>query len=133
LQLKKNSANWHGYRIMLVDDEPDITLSFNMILEDNGFNVDAYNDPLLALSSFKAGLYAMAILDIRMPKMNGYELSGEIRKIDDKVKISFMSAFDILEDNLKSAVPTLNEEKPLIIKKPISLDDFVSRVKSKLE
>ncbi len=118
---------------MLVDDEPDITFSFNMVLEDNGFNVDAYNDPLLALSSFKAGLYAMAILDIRMPKMDGYELSGEIRKIDDKVKISFMSAFDILEENLKRAVPTLNEEKPLIIKKPISLDDFISRVKSKLE
>jgi DNA-binding response OmpR family regulator len=118
---------------MLVDDEPDITLSFNMVLEDNGFIVDAFNDPLLALSSFKAGLYTMAILDIRMPGMNGYELGGEIRKMDDKVKISFMSAFDILEDNLKVAVPTLNEEKPLIIRKPISIYDFVSRVKSKLE
>lgn len=133
MQPKKNTANGRGYRIMIVDDEPDITLSFNMALEDHGFIVDAFNDPLLALSSFKAGLYAMAILDIRMPIMNGYELSGEIRKIDNKVKISFMSAFDVFEENLKIAVPTLNEEKPLIMKKPISIDNFVSCVKSKLE
>ncbi len=117
---------------MLVDDEPDITLSFNMVLEVSGFAVDSFNDPLLALSSFKPGLYTMAILDIRMPKMNGYELCGEIRKIDDKVTISFMSAFDIHEENLKTSVPTLNEEKPLIMKKPISIDDFVSKIKGKL-
>jgi CheY-like chemotaxis protein len=75
----------------------------------------------------------MAILDIRMPKMNGFELGDKIRKLDDKIKISFMSAFDIPEENLKTTAPTLYEEKPLIIRKPISLDDFVSRIKEKLE
>lgn len=116
-----------------MDDEPDITFSFNMVLEDYGFVVDAFNDPLLALSSFKIGLYIMAIIDIKMPKMNGFELSGEIRKIDDKIKISFMTAFDIHDENVKAAVPALNEEKPLIIRKPISVDDFVSKVKEELE
>ena len=67
-------------RILLVDDEPDITLSFNIVLEDNGFVVDAFNDPLLALSSFKQGIYDLALLDIKMPKMNGFELCGEIKK-----------------------------------------------------
>lgn len=118
---------------MLVDDEPDITLSFNMGLEDNGFVVDAFNDPLLALSSFKVGLYNMAILDIRMPKMNGFELGNEIRKLDDEVKISFMSAFDIQEDSLKLAGSILNEEKPLFMRKPISIDEFVLRIQEKLK
>ncbi len=120
-------------RILLVDDEPDITYSFNIELGEHGFIVDVFNDPLLALSSFKVGLYAMAILDIKMPKMNGFELSREIRKKDDKVKISFMSAFDISEENLKSAVLSLNEEKPLVMRKPISIDNFITRIKEKLE
>lgn len=133
MQSNRDDTKSSPYRILLVDDEPDITFSFNMVLEDYGFVVDAFNDPLLALSSFKIGLYIMAIIDIKMPKMNGFELSGEIRKIDDKVKISFMTAFDVQEENVKAAVPTLNEEKPLIIRKPISVDDFVSKVKEELE
>ena len=133
MQNKRNTAKWQRSRIILVDDEPDITFSFNIGLEDYGFAVDAFNDPLLALSSFKVGLYTMAILDIKMPKMNGFELGGKIRKLDDKIKISFMSAFDIPEEDLKTTVPTIYEEKPLIIRKPISIDDFVSRVKEKLE
>ena len=133
MQNKRNTAKWRRSRIILVDDEPDITFSFNIGLEDYGFAVDAYNDPLLALSSFKVGLYTMAILDIKMPKMNGFELGGKIRKLDDKIKISFMSAFDIPEEDLKTTIPTIYEEKPLIIRKPISIGDFVSRVKEKLE
>jgi DNA-binding NtrC family response regulator len=120
-------------RILLVDDEPDITLSFNIVLEDNGFAVDVFNDPLLALSSFRQGIYAMALLDIKMPKMNGIELSVEIRKIDDKVKITFMTAFDIRKEDLKTAVPALKDEEPLIIRKPIPIDDFVIKVKEELE
>jgi two-component system, OmpR family, response regulator ChvI len=133
LQNKRNTAKWRRSRIILVDDEPDITFSFNIGLEDYGFAVDAFNDPLLALSSFKVGLYTMAILDIKMPKMNGFELGGKLRRLDDKIKISFMSAFDIPEEDLKTTIPTIYEEKPLIIRKPISIGDFVSRVKEKLE
>ncbi len=133
MQSNHNATKNSPYRILLVDDEPDITFSFNMVLKDYGFVVDVFNDPLLALSSFKIGMYIMAIIDIKMPKMNGFELSGEIRKMDDKIKISFMTAFDIQEDNVKAAVPALNEEKLLIIRKPISVDDFVSIVKEELE
>jgi two-component system, OmpR family, response regulator ChvI len=133
LQNKRDTAKWRRSKIILVDDEPDITFSFNIGLQDYGFAVDVFNDPLLALSSFKVGLYTMAILDIKMPKMNGFELGGKIRKLDDKIKISFMSAFDIPEEDLKTTIPTIYEEKPLIIRKPISIGDFVSRVKEKLE
>ncbi|MBA3977178.1 MAG: response regulator [Nitrosopumilus sp.] len=123
---------WSQFRILLVDDEPDITWCFNIVLEDNGFVVDSFNDPLLALSSFKKGLYSLALIDIKMPKMNGFELYREIRKIDDNVKISFMSAFDIPIEDLKAVVPSLNEKAPPIIKKPVLVDDLVSSVKAGL-
>jgi two-component system, OmpR family, response regulator ChvI len=113
LQSNRNATLQATKRILLVDDEPDITLSFNIGLEDYGFAVDAFNDPLLALSSFKIGLYRKAILDIKMPKMNGFELGSELKKIDNKIKISFISEFDIQEENLKYTVPSLYEENLL--------------------
>ena len=70
-------------RILLVDDEQDITSTFDMILQMNGFEVDTYNDPLLALSNFKPDLYGLALLDIRMPVMNGFELYK--KKISTKI------------------------------------------------
>jgi DNA-binding response OmpR family regulator len=126
----------YGNRILLVDDEPDITFSFNMILEDNGFVVDAFNDPLDALSSFKRGFYDIALLDIRMPKMNGFELSSELRKTDEKMKIVFMTAFDIhsedYNNNNNKSKFLLSNEGPVVLKKPISLNDLVSKIKKEL-
>src|SRR5436190_21973326 len=116
--------------LFVVDDEPDITLAFSMALEDNGFVVDAFNDPLLALEAFKEKKsYDLALLDIKMPKMNGFELCKEIRKVNDKVKVCFATAFDIQkeeEENLKTLAAS--NEKPIIIRKPISIDDLVKRV-----
>jgi two-component system response regulator VanR len=75
-----------------VDDEPDITSSFKEALRDHGFEqVDISNDPLLALKNFKAGSYDLLIIDIVMPEMDGFGLYEEIRKIDNKVKVCFIS------------------------------------------
>jgi DNA-binding response OmpR family regulator len=131
---QSNSSNIYrnSNRILLVDDEPDITFSFNMILEDNGFAVDSYNDPIHALSSFKNGIYAIAILDIRMPGMNGFELSLELRKVDNKIKILFMTAYDIHDEGINQSKLKVLKEKPIILKKPISLDDLVSKIKKEM-
>jgi CheY-like chemotaxis protein len=123
--------------LLVVDDEPDITLPFSLGLEDNGFVVDAFNDPLLALEDFKEQKksYALALLDINMPKMNGYELGKEIRKVDDKIKVCFVTAFDIQkedEEELKEDLATSLNQKPVIIRKPISIDDLVQKVKEEL-
>ena len=81
-------------RILIVDDEADITLSFSLALEDSGlFEVDTYNDPLVALSNYRPNSYDLLLLDIRMPVMNGLELYCQINKIDNKVKVCFISAY----------------------------------------
>ena len=71
-------------RILIVDDEPDIAQVLKMGLERNGFAVDTYNDPLDVVSNFKADSYDLLLLDIKMPKMNGFELYSKLHQIDEK-------------------------------------------------
>ena len=79
-----NNGSNRSRKILIVDDQPDITSTFDMILQMNGFEVNSYNDPLLALSNFKPDLYGLALIDIRMPKMNGFELYKKIKDIDNQ-------------------------------------------------
>jgi CheY-like chemotaxis protein len=89
-------------RILLVDDEPDITMAISIVLETECFKVDSFNDPVLALSSFRSRYYDLVILDIKMPKMNGFELYTEIRKIDNQVKVCFITAGEMYYDGIRS-------------------------------
>ena len=126
-------------RILLVDDEQDITFALGIGLEDNGFVVDSFNDPLLALQSFKEKRkendpYDLALLDIKMPKMNGFELYNEIRKIDDKIKVCFITAFEIQKDEEHSdsmvrTAASNDKDKPDIIRKPIEVEELAKRLK----
>jgi two-component system, OmpR family, response regulator ChvI len=75
-------------RILVVDDEPDITFTLRAELEGGGFDVDAFTDPELALSSFKLGLYNLVLIDIMMPKMDGFELYERLKTVDPNVKVS---------------------------------------------
>jgi CheY-like chemotaxis protein len=80
-------------RILAVDDNSDITITIKTGLEDTGLvQVDTFNDPKLALTFFKPGLYDLALLDFKMPKMYGHELYDELKKIDEKVKVCFLTA-----------------------------------------
>ena len=125
-----NVNNDKKIRIMLVDDEQDITYSFSIALEDNGFVVDSFNDPQEALSNFKVCLYDLLIIDIKMPKMNGFELYREMEKIDNKAKICFITAFEVYYKSLRELFP--NMEVDCFIKKPITTDDLVERIKTEL-
>ena len=89
---KRKEDNNKDKRILVVDDEKDILLLLQLILEENGFNVSLFDSPLAALSNFKIGLYDLAILDIRMPQMNGFELHEKIKQIDKSTKICFITA-----------------------------------------
>lgn len=119
-------------KILLVDNEPDNTSVFSIALEDEGFRVDAFNDPLLALSNFRANFYALLILDINMPAMNGYELYREIRKIDNKVKTCFLTASEIYAESLRVPPTHILEDVQCFIVKPLTIEDLVTKVKRQL-
>jgi two-component SAPR family response regulator len=83
-------------KILIVSSEDDVNLALKLVLEEeNSFLVDSFNNPVLALKNFKNGFYDLLMIDIVMPQMNGFELSEEIRRIDDKVKICFLTAGEI--------------------------------------
>ena len=127
-----NENNNNIATILLVDNESDNTCVLSMGLEDAGFKVDAFNDPMLALSNFKPNFYALSILDVNMPKMNGYELYKEIRKIDDKIKISILTVSEIYNESLRAPPPRLLDDVKCFIPRPVAIDDFVKKVKEEL-
>jgi two-component system, OmpR family, response regulator ChvI len=129
-----SNINNRNVRILLVDDEYDIALTFKIGLEDSGFVVDSFTDPSSALLNFKTNSYDLLLLDVKMPKIDGFELCRQMKKIDDKVKVCFMTAFDVRKSDLK-VDPTIfnnNNNSKQIIQKPISIDDLVKQVKAEL-
>ena len=117
-------------RIFLVDDERDILIFYKTGLEQNGFLVDAFNDSVQALLSFKAGKYDLVLLDIKMPRMNGFELHREIQKIDGKVKVCFITAFVAYYESLKEIFDMPNIH--CIIKKPIDIRNLIEKITDEL-
>jgi DNA-binding response OmpR family regulator len=114
-------------RILAVDDEPDLTMLCRMSLEHYGFEVDTFNDPQEALSKFKPGLYDLVILDIKMPKMDGFELYHKIKKKDNNANICFLTASELYyEEFRKKEYYAL--DKSMFIRKPIDNDELVKEV-----
>jgi DNA-binding response OmpR family regulator len=116
-------------KILLVDDEPDITFSLKIGLEDKGFEVHTFNDAVLALSNFKAGVYDIALLDVKMPKMNGFELYEKIREIDSEAKVCFITAHEVYYESLKEIFPDMDCDCYV---KPININDLVRCVKAQV-
>ena len=117
-------------KILIVDDDLDIILSFKNGLESNGFEVDSYNDPILALKNFKANIYDLLLIDIRMPNMTGFELYQKISKIDNKAEVCFITAFEVYYRALLEEFTDL--QRKCFIQKPISIDELVKRIQKEL-
>jgi DNA-binding NtrC family response regulator len=120
-------------RILVVDDEPDITLTLEAGLEFVGlFDVDTFNDPEAALKSFKPDSYSLVLIDIMMPKMDGFQLYESLKKIDPDVKACFLTASEMYYGvNRGVEHCALNED--LFLQKPISTDDLIMEVNKKID
>jgi two-component system, OmpR family, response regulator ChvI len=134
--LNTSSNEKQRARILVVDDDHDVAITLKAILEgeeesSKEFELDVFNDPTLALSNFKAGWYDLLLLDILMPKMNGFELYQQLKNIDDKVKVCFITAYEIYYRALRDLFPTI--EVDCFIAKPIGKKELVSRIKSELK
>ena len=119
-------------RILVVDDEPDLTQVSTLALEYHGYKVDSFNDPQEALSKFKPGSYDLIILDIKMPKMDGFELYHEIKKKDNNAKVCFLTASELYyEEFRKKEYCAL--DRNLFIQKPIDNEDLVKEINKMLK
>lgn len=112
MQLKDSS------KILVVDDDRDTALSIKVSLELVGYIVDIYSDPTEVLRTIKPNYYDLAMLDIRMPKLNGFELFKALREIDNRLKVCFMTSFAEYYESLKESHPRLDVK--CYIQKPIS-------------
>jgi DNA-binding response OmpR family regulator len=114
----------------LVDDELDITLTIKMALEESEcLEVEAFYDPTLALLRFKAGAYDLALLDVRMPEMNGFQLYRKLREMDDKLKICFLTAAELsrYRETDSDIMDELGEH--CFVAKPVDTIDLINRLK----
>lgn len=112
----------------MIDDEPDVIYTTRKVLEINGFIVDSYTDPTLALSNFRPGLYDLLLLDIKMPKINGFDLCQKMTKIDSNVKICFLTASELFYEEYRrlDAYPRLDKEN--FIQKPIRSEELIRQL-----
>jgi DNA-binding response OmpR family regulator len=126
-------------RILIVDDDPDITLTFKEGIENSNGNGDfskrievyTYNHPSTALSKFKPNFYDLLLVDINLPSMNGFQLCEKILLIDINVRVCFMSSGEINMEALREIYPTLS--LGCFLKKPVTIDYLVKRIKAELD
>ena len=123
-----SSPDQYKGRILVVDDNVDITHSFSLALQKDGFIVDTFNDPLIALGVFKADLYDLVLLDIKLPKMDGFELYDKIREIDRRVKVCFISGYQMNYLALREQGLQID----CFISKPIKIEDLLKKINAEL-
>jgi DNA-binding response OmpR family regulator len=139
LQERKEKLSPFTKRILIVDDDPDITFTFKKAFEDTNriggnkisFQVNTYNDPFLALSGFKPDYYDLMLIGINMSKMNGFDFCVKALEIDVNPRFCFMSSGLINQEALREQYPSLSIG--CFIKKPVTIENLVRRVKSELE
>ena len=117
--------------MLIVDDEVDIIDALKTGLERRGFKVDTFSDPQEALAKFRPGAYDISILDIRMPKMNGFELYREMRKVDGMASVCFLTAFDVHKEEFEKMFPDVKVKA--FLKKPITIDSLVGSLNELLK
>jgi CheY-like chemotaxis protein len=115
---------------MIVDDEKDILSILKSGLETRGgFIVDAFSSGEAALQAFTdqaPDRYDLILTDIRMPKMNGFELYRKIREKNTSIPIAFITAFEINEDEFSRVMPSTKVRG--FIKKPIRIPELIERL-----
>ena len=113
----------------MADDEPDVAFALKITLEEHGFfQVDTFYDAESALSIFKPDCYDLALLDIRMPGMDGFQLCRKLREIDKKLKICFLTATELLyyRETDSDIIDELGSD--CFVAKPVSNEDIINRL-----
>ncbi len=115
-------------RILIVDDELDVNTVLKQVFEQSGFNADSYDDPILALENFKVGSYDIILLDIKMPEMDGLHLYQEMKKIDSKVRVCFLTASELYFKRFRKEEEFAEIDKDLFVQKPIENEELIKKI-----
>ena len=128
-QLRDLKRNKRG-RILLVDDEPDSCLVYQLVLEEVGFVCIPYTDSVKALQEFRSGYYDLILLDIKMPELNGFELCKKIKEVDSAIEIIFITALMEHYRNIRDqqSYPRLINNTTTYIQKPVENEELVKTV-----
>ena len=118
-------------KILVVDDEPDLTMLSGLTLEYYGFKVDTFTDSQEALSNYKPDYYDLVILDIMMPNMDGLQLYDEIKKKDPKAKVCFLTAGELYYEEFRKREHSAID-KNLFIRKPIENEELLKEVNRRI-
>jgi CheY-like chemotaxis protein len=113
---------------MLVDDESDVTYTLETVLEDNGFQVESYTDPTLALSNFRPGLYDLLLLDIKMPKMSGFDVYQKMKEIDSNIKVCFLTASELFYKEYRKLDANTRINREHFVQKPVRAEELIRKL-----
>jgi DNA-binding response OmpR family regulator len=116
-------------RIMIIDDDEDITNLFSIFLEHNGYIIDAYINPVEAFNNFNKNSHDLLILDLKMPNMDGMTLYHKIKEIDSNVIICFTTADINYIQQLQKGIMDIEK---IVLYKPVLLKDLKSKIDSLL-
>jgi two-component system catabolic regulation response regulator CreB/two-component system response regulator ChvI len=119
-------------RLLIVDDEVDITTVMKRSLEMAGFYVAVESDPIEAFKNFRPDMYDLVLLDIRMPDIDGIELYRKMREIDKKFKVCFISTFIGGEYGKLGQQYSELVDNNCFIEKPVTMTKLEQIVKSQL-
>ena len=110
---------------MIIDDDKDITDLFTIYLESNGYNVDAYTNPIEAFSNFRKNSHDLILLDLKMPNLDGMTLYHKIKEIDNNVIVCFTTADINYIQQLQKGI--IDIEK-IVLSKPVLLKDLKNKI-----
>ncbi|MDQ6668340.1 MAG: response regulator [Thermoproteota archaeon] len=116
-------------RVLIIDDEPDIILTLRMALEQNGFRTDSYSDSILAYKNFRAGVYDLVLLDIKMPNVDGFQLYQKIKRKDSRVKICFLTASEFYDEEIRKEQGFEGFNEELFLKKPVEIACLIDTIR----
>lgn len=114
----------HHIKVLVVDDDPQVCKTVSMILQEHGYHVQAYSQPRQALQAVRKAPFDIALIDIKMPDLNGLELVEKIKAEDPRVAPIVMTAFP----DVQTAAETMRLGARDYITKPFREEQLLAAV-----
>jgi DNA-binding response OmpR family regulator len=117
--------NFEGEKILLVEDDQTLNFIVRDNLEQNGYVVTSVEDGESAIKAFKAGKFSLCLLDVMLPRKDGFTVAKEIREINDHVPIIFLTARSMTEDRINGL--TIGGDDYMT--KPFSMEELLLKIR----